>query len=62
MKRTMLAIGIMALLMVVTMGCGTVKPNAGEEAVLVMQPWLFGHGGVDPTPVKTGLVWVVRIP
>ncbi len=33
--------------------------DEGEEAVLVYQPWIFGHGGVDPTPVKTGLVWTV---
>ncbi len=38
-------------------GCGTVSPDAGEEAVLVEQPWFFGHGGVDRDPVRTGFTW-----
>lgn len=36
----------------------SVKPDAGFEAVLVHKPIIFGHGGVDPTPVKTGLSYV----
>jgi regulator of protease activity HflC (stomatin/prohibitin superfamily) len=35
-------------------GCGFASPDAGHEAVLVMKPWLFGHGGVYPEAVKTG--------
>jgi regulator of protease activity HflC (stomatin/prohibitin superfamily) len=39
-------------------GCITPSSvDAGEEAVLVKKPWFFGHGGVDPEPEKTGLVW-----
>lgn len=38
-------------------GCTKVNPGAGEEAVLVYKPWFFGHGGVDPEPVGTGLTW-----
>lgn len=38
-------------------GCHSVSADAGEEAVLVHKPWFFGHGGVDKTPVKTGLEW-----
>jgi regulator of protease activity HflC (stomatin/prohibitin superfamily) len=41
-----------------TVGCSSVTPSAGEEAVLVRQPWFFGHGGVDDQPVRTGRVWV----
>lgn len=37
--------------------CHSVEVNADEEAVLVMQPWFFGHGGVDESPVSTGLEW-----
>ena len=33
--------------------------DAGEEAVLIYKPWVFGHGGVDPVPVKTGLTWTL---
>ena len=58
MKRTMFAIGIVVLMMVISLGCNSVKPGFGEEAVLIMQPVLFGHGGVDPTPVKAGQEWV----
>lgn len=34
--------------------CGYVAPDAGQEAVLIKQPWFFGSGGVDDTPVHTG--------
>jgi hypothetical protein len=27
------------------------------SSVLVKKPWFFGHGGVEPESVKTGLVW-----
>jgi len=33
--------------------------DAGEEGVLIYKPWVFGHGGVDQTSVKTGLAWTV---
>ena len=35
--------------------CTTVAPEAGEEGVKVHKPWVFGSGGVDMTPVETGL-------
>lgn len=35
-----------------------VKPDAGHEAVLIHKPVIFGHGGVDPTPIKTGRGYV----
>ena len=38
--------------------CRTVEPDAGHEGVLVRKPLLFGRGGVDDTPVKTGLKYV----
>lgn len=34
--------------------CSVAKPDAGQEAVWVKQPMLFGSGGVDSEPVKTG--------
>lgn len=37
--------------------CHKVSPNADEEAVLVAKPWFFGHGGVEDTPISTGLTW-----
>ena len=39
--------------------CHGVRPEAGEEAVLIYKPWFIGHGGVDMTPVETGLTWCV---
>jgi regulator of protease activity HflC (stomatin/prohibitin superfamily) len=35
-------------------GCSSYSPDAGHEIVLVEKPMIFGHGGVDPEPVKTG--------
>ena len=35
-----------------------VSPGAGEEAVLIKKPMVFGRGGVHPVPVKTGSQWV----
>lgn len=39
---------------------GCVSPSsvdAGEEGVMIKKPWVFGHGGVDMEPIKTGLIW-----
>lgn len=44
---------VMLFVMLVS-GCGWAAPDAGHEAVLVMKPWFFGHGGVDREAVKTG--------
>jgi len=38
-------------------GC-CVRPDVGYESVLVKKPLIFGHGGIDPVPVKTGLAFV----
>ena len=35
-------------------GCSSYAPDAGHEVVLIEKPLLFGHGGVNPEPVKTG--------
>jgi regulator of protease activity HflC (stomatin/prohibitin superfamily) len=41
------------------MGTACVAIDAGHEGVLVEQPFVFGHGGVDPVPATTGRIWVV---
>jgi hypothetical protein len=46
------------LFAVLAAGCQYASPDQGQEAVLVRKPWFFGHGGVDPTPVKTGTALV----
>ena len=53
MKRLLL--GGFTLMLV---GCKSVSPDAGHEAVLVRKPIIFGHGGVDATPVKPGRSYV----
>jgi len=53
MKRTSFALLGVFVLALIT-GCSTASPDAGHEAVWVMKPLFFGHGGIDPAPVKTG--------
>src|SRR5436190_684342 len=50
---------IVVVLLVSMTGCYRVKPDPGEESVLVYKPFVFGHGGVDPKPVSTGAEWCV---
>lgn len=53
MAESVFAVGLLL------MGTACVAIEAGHEGVLVEQPFIFGHGGVDPVPSKTGRVWVV---
>jgi regulator of protease activity HflC (stomatin/prohibitin superfamily) len=47
----LLSLGVVLL----TTGCSFKEANAGHEVVLIEKPWIFGHGGVDPTPVRAGM-------
>lgn len=38
-------------------GCSA-SPNVGFEGVLIEKPAVFGHGGIDSDPVKTGLTFI----
>lgn len=59
MKRAAMAVLLSVFVLAAMMtACATVQPDAGHEAVLVRKPLIFGSGGVDPTPVKTGLKYV----
>jgi regulator of protease activity HflC (stomatin/prohibitin superfamily) len=49
---------VVLLLSLVSTACSSVTPGAGEQAVLVYKPWIFGHGGVDKNAVTTGQTWV----
>ena len=42
---------------VIFSSCTSVTPDYGQEAVLIHKPWIFGHGGVDETPIETGLAY-----
>lgn len=45
--------GLIALTMSLT-ACTVVTPDAGQQAVLIDQPYFLGHGGVRPQAVPTG--------
>jgi hypothetical protein len=52
-KRAFPVLGV-CILSVMFPGCVLVPIDAGHEGVLVEKPFIFGHGGVDPVPAKTG--------
>jgi regulator of protease activity HflC (stomatin/prohibitin superfamily) len=59
MKKVAMVLVLGVFFMVAALSaCSTVQPDAGHEAVLVRKPLIFGSGGVDATPVKTGLKYV----
>jgi hypothetical protein len=53
MKRSLTFVVLTAAMAGFT-GCTVAAPNAGHEAVWMEKPLLFGHGGVDQTPVTAG--------
>lgn len=59
--RKFMKMSLLAAVATFTMtGCfSPSKVDAGEEGVMIKKPWIFGHGGVSPEPIKTGLVWTV---
>ena len=58
MNRVKYVVAVVIVVAVGAAACRTVTPDAGHEAVLVRKPLIFGSGGVDATPVKTGLKYV----
>ena len=53
-RATLIPIAFAVTALVMIVGCRSYAPNAGHEIVLVKKPIFFGHGGVDPEPVRTG--------
>jgi hypothetical protein len=47
-------VGLGAILLCGLTGCTVASPDAGHEVVWVEKPLIFGHGGVDQTPVMAG--------
>lgn len=45
---------VLALLAALS-ACSTYRPDVGHQVVLIEKPLIFGHGGIDPEPVTTGL-------
>jgi hypothetical protein len=52
MKKLMLV--TFAITVAFLTGCTTATPDAGHQVVWVEKPIIFGHGGIDSTPVTTG--------
>lgn len=49
-----------ALMAIALSGCFSPSSvDGGEEGVMIKKPWIFGHGGVNSEPIKTGLTWTV---
>ena len=60
MKKKINVMWLIAALMVMSLtSCKFAQVDADEEAVLVEQPWFFGHGGVCSTPIEPGNTWTV---
>jgi regulator of protease activity HflC (stomatin/prohibitin superfamily) len=59
MKTTFQSAVLAVLFAGLTTSCYRVQPDPGQESVLVYKPYLFGHGGVDETPISTGSTWCV---
>ncbi len=58
-RALLIVLGLIASAAAISaVGCTTAHPDAGYEAVLVKKPYFFGHGGVDPEPVESGLTYV----
>ena len=61
MKRflTMFSFALLLMASMTMTSCiGCTEVDADEEVVLVDKPWFVGHGGVQSTPVQTGLKWI----
>lgn len=56
-ETTIMKMTILLIVAAVSAAC-SVAPGAGQEAVLVLRPLFFGHGGVQKEPIKTGRSYV----
>ena len=52
------ASAIAAVLAMALVGCKSIAPDVGHEVVLVEKPMFFGHGGIDPEPIRAGRTFV----
>ena len=59
MKRILTVLMIVGVSLMNTACFKTESVDAGEEGVLIYQPVIFGHGGVDTNAVSTGRIWTV---
>ncbi|MCK5020119.1 MAG: hypothetical protein KAS32_23900 [Candidatus Peribacteraceae bacterium] len=59
MKKFIILFVIVSLSLMNTACISPSRVAAGEEGVMIMKPWFFGHGGVESEPLTTGLTWTV---
>lgn len=60
MKKMLVKFMVATIAMFSLTGCFSPSSvDEGTEGVLIKKPYFFGHGGVDETPIKTGLTWTV---
>lgn len=55
--KTFQRLSIAASLLLSMAGCTVVSPDAGQQAVLIDKPLMFGHGGVRDQAVLPGLTY-----
>jgi uncharacterized membrane protein YqiK len=52
MHKLTLSFSVLTLLSLT--GCTSVAPDPGQQAVITRKPLIWGHGGIDTTPVQPG--------
>lgn len=57
MKKQLFSLLVLFIAAFSMTSCHSASPDAGQEVVLISQPWFFGHGGVIDEPITTGLTW-----
>ena len=55
--KNIIAFLFLIFVLISNTGCTYSSVDAGEEGVMIYQPYFFGSGGVDSQPIKTGAVW-----
>lgn len=55
--KMLVRLGAIAAVILSASGCNVVSVDAGQQAVLIDKPWVFGHGGVREEPVLPGLTY-----
>ena len=57
--KNLFSVSLIVFIVILLTSCHGVRPDAGEEAVIIKKPWFFGHGGISEIPITTGLTWCV---
>lgn len=55
--KMLYSVAAATLALISVSACTVVSPDAGQQAVLIDKPFVFGHGGVRSEPVLPGLTY-----